>query len=99
MPQKRIDGIIEAVRYTPEGNIEFVRLHQRQGNVWSDHILLTRPALIKRIEQGQRLYTGRRKTYLGNQIEAHQPVHLINGLIVSGQGNGQRDFLENTPLL
>ncbi len=99
MPRKQIDGIIEAVRYAPDGKIEFVRLHQRQGSVWSDHLLLARPALVKRLQEGQKLYTGQRKQYLGNQVEAHQPISLVNGVIVSGKGDGRRDLLEGVPVL
>jgi hypothetical protein len=98
MPRKRIDGVIEAVRYTPDGDIEFVRLYERQGSVWTDHFLLTRPALVKQLEAGKRLYTGQRIQYLGSKVDAQNPVSLANGKITSGKGNGGRDLLDGVPV-
>ena len=45
MARKTIDGVIEAVRYSPDGAISVVRTYQRRGAVWSDHILLGRKEL------------------------------------------------------
>lgn len=98
MSRKRIDGVIEAVRYAPDGNIEFVRLYQRQGSVWTDHFLLARPALVKQLEEGRRLYTGQRIQYLGSKVDAQYPVSLINGRITSGKGNEARDLLDGVPV-
>ncbi len=98
MSRKRIDGVIEAVRYAPDGNIEFVRLYRRQGSVWTDHFLLARPALVKQLEEGRRLYTGQRIEYLGNKVDAQHPVSLANGKITDGKSDGGRDLLDGVPV-
>ena len=53
MARKKIDGVIEAVRYTPGGMISVVRTYERRGAVWSDHIILDRTELIARLTTGK----------------------------------------------
>lgn len=37
----RFDGVIEAVRYSPDGKIEVARAYERRGAAFSDHVLIT----------------------------------------------------------
>lgn len=99
MPDKKADAVIEAVRYTPDGKIDFVRLYERHGNVWSDCLLVSRQALIERLQKGHKIFTGERKTYYGSRVEARQPVKLASGyVVVNGDGVPGRDWLD-VPLL
>lgn len=99
MPDKKADAVIEAVRYAPDGKIQFVRLYERRGSVWSDRLLVSRQALIERLQKGQKIFTGERKTYYGSMVEARQPVRLVSGyLVVNGNGAPDRDWLD-APLL
>jgi len=49
MAQEKFDGVIEAVRYSPEGAVSQVRMYERRGPTWSDCVLLDRAELDKEI--------------------------------------------------
>jgi len=96
--QKKNDGVIEAVRYNPDGKIALARLYQRQGSVWSDLLLVDRDQLTKRLEQGRRYVTGKRKPYFGNTFDFGHPVSLVDGNIISEGKCSGRDHLAGIPL-
>ncbi len=99
---KKFDGVVEAVRYDADGRLALARVHERRGMVFSDHVLLTRDELIRRLKAGQVFVTGRRKPYLGNAFEVYEVVRLAGApgqeVVISGQADGsERDHL-NVPL-
>lgn len=98
MPRKKIDAVITAVRYLPDGNIETVRLHQRRGAVWSDHVLLERRALVEQLEKGKAIVTGKRTTHMGSTFETGQALCYDNQIISAGQAPGKRDLLTGVPV-
>jgi hypothetical protein len=89
----KIDGVIEAVRYTPGGLISVVRTYERRGAVWSDHILLGRTELVARLRNGKHFVTGERKEYLGSVFETAAPVHYVDDHIVTDGQSSARDLL------
>ena len=93
MARKKIDGVIEAVRYTPGGMISMVRTYERRGGVWSDHILLGRSDLVARLANGKHFVTGLRKEFLGSVFETGSAVHYSGGHIVSGAESAAHDLL------
>ncbi len=98
MARKKLDGVIEAVRYAPGGKIATVRMYERHGVVWSDHILLDRKELADRLRQGRRLAVGERKSYLGSVFETGKAVCQVNGSIVTEGQAGPRDLLAGVPI-
>jgi hypothetical protein len=98
MPRSKMDGVIEAVRYTPNGKIALVRAYERRGAVWSDNILLQRTELVESIKKGKKFFTGQRKTYFGSWLEADEPVRLENDLVTAGDRTGARDLLNRVPI-
>jgi hypothetical protein len=98
MPRKRIDGVIEAVRYLQDGKIEFVRAYERRGAIWSDHILLQRAELVERLKKGRRFVTGQRKLYLGSSLETGKPVRYMRDRISTDDEANTRDLLTGTPV-
>jgi hypothetical protein len=98
MARAKFDGIIEAVRYLPDGKIATVRAYERRGSVWSDDILLTRADLLTKLEQGKKFVIGRRKTYQGSMFETAQPVYQIKGHIVLESQSTGRDHLPGVPV-
>jgi hypothetical protein len=93
MARTKIDGVIEAVRYNPDGSIKVVRGYERRGVVWTDEIMLNREDLIDRLKLGKRFVTGVRKTYLGSVFDTGKPVQFSNEhIITEGQADG-RDML------
>jgi len=93
MAQKKLDGVIEAVRYNSDGKIAIVRAYERHGVVWSDHVLLDRKGLSDRLIQGKRFVIGERKIHLGSVFTTGAAVRQINGNIVTEGQTGGHDLL------
>ena len=97
MAQEKFDGVIEAVRYSPEGAVSQVRMYERRGPTWSDCVLLDRAELVRRMKAGKRIAVGRRQTYLGSSFEVKGAVHLA-GEILATTADAHQDNLEPAPL-
>jgi hypothetical protein len=98
MTSMKVDGIIEAVRYTPGGKIAVVRAYERHGVVWSDRILLGRQELSERLGQGKRFVIGERKIYLGSMFKTGTAVHQVQDYIVTEGQASTRDLLNGVPV-
>lgn len=79
----KFDGVVEAVRYKKTGRIEWVRAYERRGPTWSDHFMIERPELLKRLQAGQRFYTGERVLYNASEF------NLGEKIIVDDDGKGE----------
>jgi len=93
MARVKIDGVIEAVRYSPNGKIIIVRAYERRGVVWTDHILLERKGLVERLNDGKRFVTGERKIYLGSVFETGPKVQFVDEHVVTDGQTATRDLL------
>jgi hypothetical protein len=93
MARFTIDGVIEAVRYTPGGLIGLVRMYQRHGAVWSDIILLNRMELVEQLDKGMHFVTGTRKVSLGSVFNTGPSVRWIDERVVTEGQSTQRDLL------
>lgn len=98
MAGAKLDGVVEAVRYTPDGRIAAVRAYERRGAVWSDHVLLDRKTLLERLRQGRRFAVGRRKPFLGGQFEVGKPMRLSGEWIITEGQAAARDILAGVPI-
>jgi hypothetical protein len=98
MARKNIDGVIEAVRYTPGGMISVVRTYERRGAVWSDHIILSRTELVGRLAKGKNFVTGQRKASLGSVFETGSAVHFAGEHVLSGAQSATHDLLVGVSL-
>ena len=98
---KKIDGVIEAVRYNPNGQIALVRAYERRGVTFSDRVLLDRKTLLERLKAGKNFSTGQRKEFLASTFELSKAVKAVgnNGkeFLTTREGAAQRDELEETP--
>lgn len=103
MAKKKIDGVIEAVHYTPNDQIVWVRAYLRRGAAFSDRVLLDRKSLLDMLEQGKIFYTGRRKEYWAGTFELGKVVRRAtsNGtaFLTTHLSDVGRDELEDTPIL
>jgi len=97
MPRLKYDGVIEVVRYTPEGQIALVRAYERRGATFSDRLLWTRPELIERLKAGKKIATGSRTALLASTFSDLAPVRLVRShsgeVILSGSESGDHDRL------
>lgn len=98
---KKIDGVIEAVRYNSNGQIALVRAYERRGVTFSDRVLLDRKTLFERLKAGKNFSTGQRKAYWASTFELGKPVKAVgeNGkeFLTTHETATQRDELEGTP--
>lgn len=98
---KKIDGVIEAVRYNKVGQITLVRGYELRGVTYSDLILLDRGTLLERLKEGKKFSTGQRKEFWGSTFDFGKPVEVISKDgkdYITTRGNAPtRDELEETP--
>lgn len=101
MAPKKTDGVIEAIRYTPEGDIDLIRIYERRGPAYSDRVLISRDELVRRLKAGKTFHIGTRKPMLGSTFELSDPVKLVRKdggeILVCGNANAERDSLPNVP--
>ena len=98
MARAKIDGVIEAVRYTLGGKIALVRLYERRGLVWSDRILLERKGLLDRLTKRERFVIGERKNYLGSVFETGVAVRVAGEHIITQGQKADGDLLAGVPV-
>jgi hypothetical protein len=103
MAKPRFDAVIEAVRYTPNGQIDWVRAYERRGPTFSDCILIDRSELVERLKRKTRFFTGRRIPFQASTFELGNLVTLGGDagqeIITSGEKRGNQDDLHNVPLV
>ena len=97
MAKIKFDGMIEAVRYAPDGKIDLVRAYERRGATFSDHILIKRVQLVERLQKGEKFVTGQRKEFMGSTFETAKSV-LLNGNVISTGTSDNHDMLEDVPI-
>jgi hypothetical protein len=102
MAGKKYDGVIEAVRYTPDGRIGTVRVYERHGPVFTDRVLLTREALVERLKAGKIFVAGQRKAYLASTFDVFGRVRLIQNdgreIVASENTAADHDLLNDVPV-
>ncbi|HEY5901076.1 MAG TPA: hypothetical protein VIU38_02575 [Anaerolineales bacterium] len=95
----KVDGVIEAVRYKG-GKIDLVRLYERRGPTYGDHVVMDRLTLLSRLKEGKRIMTGQRKPYLASTFDLGKAVALVgkngNQVVTTSDQPGQ-DRLEGVP--
>jgi len=101
MANKKFDGILEAVRLDQEDQLVLAKIYEKRGVVWSDHFLVKREELVKRIKNGQIFLVGTRKYKLGSSFETTDAIHLTNqngkDFIRLDQDNKASDLLLTIP--
>jgi hypothetical protein len=103
MGKLKFDGVIDAVHYAPDGMVDWVRLYERRGPTFSDHVLLPRLTLIERLKSGKRFVTGKRQIFLASTFVTSQVLQLIQHdgqdyLSLNGQ-DAERDQLPKLPAI
>ena len=103
MAKTKFDGVIEAVHYTPEGQVDWVRVYERRGPTFSDRVLLDRSNLICRLKARKRFVIGQRKVQWASTFEPSASLQLIRKggqeLIVTGEALADHDLLEGAPVI
>jgi hypothetical protein len=74
--KQKIDGVVEAVRYLPGGQIDWVRAYLKRGATFSDRIIISRKELIDRIKAGKNFVIGQREEYKASTFQVSNSVVL-----------------------
>lgn len=103
MGKQKLDGVVEAVHFASDGQVEWVRAYVRRGPVFSDHVLISRQELVTQLKGGKRFVAGRRKQYLGGIFEVTGPLRLEahNGqeVLAMDEGRAGQDSLPGVPVI
>jgi hypothetical protein len=102
MKKPKIDGVIETVHYSPDGQITYVRAYQRRGASFSDVVLIKREDLVRLLNSGEQYYTGERVYAMGTEFKTFERLQVVpspDGNVILTASNGARDDLGVTPLL
>ena len=97
---KKIDGVIEAVRYK-NGQIVIVRAYERRGATFSDRVLLERKTLLERLKKGQQYITGLREELRASTFIAGKSVLVVqqdDRELLATRENATHDELEEVPV-
>ena len=97
---KKIDGIIEAVRYK-NGQIVMVRAYERRGSTYSDRILIDRRELLERLKGGKQFFTGSRKKLLASTFDSGKALQVVSRSgreWITTRDSADRDELEQVPM-
>ena len=96
---KKVDGVIEAVRYK-DGQIEVVRAYERRGAAFSDRLLLSRKELVDSLKKGRKFVTGARKEFMAGTFEQGQAVQVVTRdgrEFIATHADADHDNLEPAP--
>jgi hypothetical protein len=97
---KKIDGVIEAVRYK-NGQLLVVRAYERRGATFSDRVLLERKTLLERLRSGQQYITGSREELRASTFKVGKPVLIVkldDRELLATCENAVHDELEEVPV-
>jgi hypothetical protein len=103
MAKIKYDGVVEAAHIKPDGQLDWVRVYERRGAVFSDRLLLSREDFIKQLKAGKRYMVGERIHNLGGKFNVSQPVHLLRSdgkpVIAVGNVHPGTDDLTGVPVI
>ncbi len=101
MVGKKFDGVIEAVRYKPDGQVDWVRAYLRRGPTFSDRFILDRATLIEHLKSGKHYLAGKRIPSMASTFELDKPLVLAlkdgREVLVSGGLQSDKDNLAGIP--
>ncbi len=102
---KKVDGVIEAAHFGPDGRLAWVRAYERRGPTWSDVVLLDRAALIQRLKARKRFHVGVRREFWASEFDLSTSLRLAQtphgNFLITGHGNMDlpQDQLEGIPVV
>jgi hypothetical protein len=103
MADQKYDGVVEAVHYAPDGQVDWVRTYLRRGPTWSDHIIMRRQDLINEIKAGRKMMLGRRVQYMAGTFEVSKSVKVGGAdgqeYLFTSYSSNNRDHMEGVPVI
>ena len=102
MAQNKFDYLVEAVHYSPTGELEKIRLYERRGPSFSDRIIINRNQLIRVLIAGKKVVVGNRIPYLASTFNQTGEIQLSGSkdapVLVTGGVISSQDSLAGIPV-
>jgi hypothetical protein len=103
MAKSKIDGVVQAVHYNPDGQVAWVRAYVRRGPTFSDRVLIDRQTLIEHIKSGKHYFVGDTVPQMASTFKVTQPLQIIekNGkpFLVTDAKDVEHDRIEGAPVI
>lgn len=103
MAKIKYDGVLEAVHYLPDGLVDWVRVYERHGPAFSDHVIIKRQSLIERMKSGEIFMIGKRVPLMAGTFNVTTSVNLVEvnsqEFLTAGISQTDRDNLEGLPII
>ena len=103
MSKPKIDGVVQAVHFQPNGQVGWVRAFLRRGPTFTDYILLNRQTLIQNLKEGKKYWIGKRIPQLASTFEVTQPLRVLTqddrDILVVGDDSPDRDSMKGVPVI
>lgn len=101
MAKKKIDAVLESVRLEEDGQLQWARIYERRGIIFTDHFLVDREQLVQRLKSGKKIFTGKRQPKMGSVFDTFDEIRLTTSdgkeLMVAGSLSNEKDFLTSLP--
>ena len=101
MAKIKYDAILEAVHLDADGQLKTARIFEKRGPIFTDHFLITRDELIKRIKDGEIFLTGKRQAYMGSVFDTGEKVRVVTSqgkeVVTVGSDDASKDQLQTVP--
>ena len=102
MAQTKFDYLVEAIHYSPSGELEKVRLYERRGPSFSDRVIITRDQLISYLLAGKKVAAGNRVSSLASTFNQTGVIQLSGPkeapVLVMGGEIASNDSLSGIPV-
>jgi hypothetical protein len=99
----KYDGVIDAVHYQPDGQVDWVRAYLRRGPTYSDHVLVRRRGLVDYLKSGKKFVVGDRVPQMAGTFHVTTPIRLIlragREVLVTGDSQAEHDLLDGAPVI
>lgn len=103
MAKQKIDGVVEAVHYGNDGNIQWLRMFKKRGFVFSDSVIVKRQDLVQFLEDRKIIFSGRRIPLRGSEFETDKQLRLkeVNNhkIVITESVSNTHDHLDGVPIL
>ena len=102
MTQTKFDYLVEAVHYSPTGELEKIRLYERRGPSFSDRIIINRDELIHYLVAGKKVAAGNRISFLASTFNQTGEIQISGSkeapVLVMGGDITSKDSLSGIPV-
>ncbi len=102
MAQIKFDYLVEAIHYSPSGELEKVRLYERRGPSFSDRVIINRDQLISYLLAGKKVAAGNRVSSLASTFNQTGVIQISGSkedpVLVMGGEIALKDSLSGIPV-